>query len=112
MIKFHGRRRLKREARTVEVMIGMYCRDHHKAPDLCHSCRSLMEYSLRRLDKCPFGEGKTVCALCPVHCYKPESRQLVREVMRYAGPRMTFRHPVMAVTHIFDRRRKKPLTSV
>ncbi|MEN8614244.1 nitrous oxide-stimulated promoter family protein [Dehalogenimonas sp. THU2] len=112
MTDFHSRRRLSREARTIRVMIGMYCRDHHKAPDLCRSCQSLAEYALQRLDKCPFSEGKTVCALCPVHCYKPESRKQIRDVMRYAGPRMMLHHPIMAAMHMFDRRRKKPLASV
>jgi hypothetical protein len=90
-------------------MIDMYCGYHHRSPERCEDCRELGEYALQRLDRCPFGEGKTVCALCPVHCYKPEPRQRVREVMRYAGPRMTLRHPLMAVTHVIDRRRKQPL---
>ncbi len=30
-------------------------------------------------------------------------REEVREVMRYAGPRMMRRHPVLAVLHILDR---------
>ncbi|MDV2990137.1 MAG: nitrous oxide-stimulated promoter family protein [Dehalogenimonas sp.] len=106
---FKERPRLRRETITILVMIDMYCRSHHQQPDNCLECRELGEYAVKRLDKCPFGEGKTVCALCPVHCYKPELRQRVREVMRYAGPRMTLRHPLMALTHIIDRRRKKPL---
>jgi hypothetical protein len=29
-------------------------------------------------------------------------REQVKEVMRYAGPRMIFRHPVLAVMHWVD----------
>ena len=109
--EFAGRPRLRREAFTILVMIDMYCRAHHGTAERCVECRELGEYALKRLDRCPFGEGKTVCALCPVHCYKPELRQRVREVMRYAGPRMTLHHPLMAITHVIDRRRKQPLNN-
>lgn len=87
----------------------MYCRDRHSSNDLCAECHDLETYALDRLCHCPFGEGKTVCSLCPVHCYKPVMRQRVREVMRYAGPRMMTRHPLMAAFHLLDKRRKKPL---
>ena len=62
-----------------------------------------------RLDKCPFLEGKTTCANCPVHCYKSDMREKVREVMRYSGPRMTLRHPILAVFHLIDGLRKEPV---
>ncbi|KTB48146.1 nitrous oxide-stimulated promoter family protein [Dehalogenimonas alkenigignens] len=104
--------RLKREALTVRTMIAMYCRDRHPGDDLCIECRGLEKYALDRLRHCPFGEGKTVCALCPVHCYRPVMRQKVREVMRYAGPRMMTRHPLMAVSHLIDKRRKEPLKAL
>ena len=61
------------------------------------------------LDRCPFGEEKTTCARCPVHCYKPAMRERVRAVMRYAGPRMLLRHPILALQHQLDGvRHKKP----
>ena len=106
---FRSRCRLHREARTVRTMIGMYCRAHHHSAEMCVECQALQDYAMARLDKCPFGEGKTVCSLCPVHCYKPEMRQRVRAVMRFSGPKMMSRHPVMAITHQLDKRRKKPL---
>lgn len=104
--------RLIRERRTVEAMIGIYCRghSHRRGPDdwLCSECAALREYAWQRLDRCPFQEGKTTCAKCPVHCYKPEMRERVRAVMRYAGPRMLARHPILAVRHLADGRRKEP----
>jgi hypothetical protein len=42
------------------------------------------------------------------HCYRPEMRQRVREVMRFAGPKMLLRHPLLAVRHLLDERRKPP----
>jgi len=70
-----------------------------------------MEYASKRLDKCPFQEGKTTCAKCPVHCFKPDMRQQIRLVMRYSGPRMLLRHPLMAILHMIDGRRKEPLSA-
>jgi len=31
----------------------------------------------------------------------------IREVMRYSGPRMTFRHPILALFHVLDGLRKE-----
>ncbi len=106
------RSRLKRESKTVEVMISDYCHDHHPDDKLCLECAELSDYALERLKKCPFQEGKTTCARCPVHCYKPDMRQRIRTVMRYAGPRMIYRHPILALLHIIDGRRKEPFKSL
>ena len=103
--------RLARERRTIDAMIRLYCRDHHAPPgrDLCPECRELLEYAEQRLERCPFQQGKTTCAKCPVHCYRPAMRERVRAVMRYAGPRMLRRHPVLALLHLLDSRRKEPM---
>ena len=42
---------------------------------------------------------------CPVHCYEAAMRERVRQVMRYAGPRMLLRHPILALLHLRDERR-------
>ncbi len=101
--------RMNRENKTIAVMIALYCQDRHGTAELCPGCRLLLDYARERLEKCPFQEGKTTCARCPVHCYKPAMRERVRAVMRYSGPRMTYRHPVMAIQHLLDGRRKEPL---
>ncbi len=103
--------RIARESKTVRAMIAMYCRSHHRNGTLCPACAELAEYALQRLRECPFQENKTTCARCPVHCYQPAMRQNIRTVMRYAGPRMTYRHPVMAIQHLLDKRREAPLRS-
>jgi hypothetical protein len=64
---------------------------------------------MERLDTCPFQAGKTTCAKCPIHCYKPDMREQVRTVMRYAGPRMLLRHPILALWHLVDGVRKEPV---
>lgn len=103
-------RRLSRERKTLEAMIRIRCRDIHKpeGSGLCGECRDLLGYAEGRLAKCPFGEGKPTCARCPVHCYRPEMRERVREVMRYAGPRMIREHPWLALMHMLEGFRKAP----
>ena len=105
--------RIQREAATIAAMIRLYCARHHPgAPETpCAECRELLGYARLRLARCPFQEGKTTCVRCPVHCYTPAMRQRVREVMRFAGPRMLTRHPVLVLWHWLDSRRKTPVKS-
>lgn len=101
--------RLARELKTIRAMTLTYCRDRHVADDqLCAECAALLDYATRRLDRCVFGDDKPTCANCRVHCYSASMRDRVREVMRYAGPRMPWRHPVLALAHLRDRRRPAP----
>ena len=95
--------RMQRERHTIQVMIEIYCRGHHH-PDasLCTECRDLHGYAMQRIDKCPFQAAKPTCAKCPIHCYKPKMREQVRQVMRYAGPRMMIYHPFLAIRHYID----------
>ena len=80
----------EREVKTIQAMVEIYCRAHHgrDRDQLCEACQTLFEYAQARLGKCPFGPEKPVCANCPIHCYRPEMRDQIREVMRYSGPRM------------------------
>jgi hypothetical protein len=102
-------RRLAREARSVRVMLELYCRDHHRpGPVPCAACDELWRYVQERLARCPFAADKPTCARCTVHCFQPAMRERIRAVMRHAGPRMTWRHPVLALRHLIDGRRKPP----
>jgi hypothetical protein len=102
----HGRR-VRREQRTIEAMLGIYCHDHHGGDRLCDECDGLLRYARQRLDNCVFGELKQPCNQCTVHCYSKAMRPRVIEIMRYAGPRMTLRHPVLALFHMLDKLRRR-----
>jgi hypothetical protein len=105
-----GYRFRAREQRTLETMMGMYCRAHH-APGksrLCPECLELAAYARRRLERCVFGDEKPTCANCLVHCYRAEMRERVRAMMRWAGPRMLLSHPWLAMRHLIDGRRPSP----
>lgn len=97
---------LDREFLTMSKMVDIYCSAHHDGADRCESCSQFLDYAGVRLEKCPYGEDKPTCANCPVHCYKKEYREQAREIMRYAGPRMLLRHPVLTITHYLDGRRR------
>jgi hypothetical protein len=101
-------KRLERERKTVHKMILMYCNGVNGSPkgQLCPDCQSLYAYASNRIDRCPFGLGKPTCARCPVHCYKAKMREQIREVMRYAGPRMLFHHPYLTLMHGIDSLRR------
>jgi predicted amidophosphoribosyltransferase len=102
-----------RERRTLQAMIALYCAGlHGKTPrdadGLCPDCAATFAYARKRAASCRYGEEKTVCSACATHCYRPDMRERVRAVMRYAGPRMLLRHPVLALLHALHALRRSP----
>ena len=83
--------RIRQEQEIVAQMVRIYCRQ-----------KELLQYAHARLSHCPFGEKKTTCRLCPVHCYKPDRRKKMQEVMRFTGPRMILYHPTAAIRHLLQ----------
>lgn len=94
--------RIAHEKKTVEQMIRLYCRLKEGNRTLCPDCQALLVYAHKRLDYCKFGERKSTCRKCPVHCYKPDMRTRMQEVMRFAGPRMMLYHPLEALRHLWQ----------
>src|SRR4051794_467621 len=98
-----------RELATIEAMFHVYCHDRHRAtPATCTTCAPLLDYATRRLVRCVFGARKPTCANCTVHCYTEQMRVDIKEVMRYAGPRMMLAHPLLAIGHVLAGRRPAP----
>lgn len=91
--------RIAEEQKMVATMIGLYCRHKEGNRELCPECSALMAYAHARLAHCKFGEGKPTCRKCPIHCYRPDMKERVRQVMRWAGPRMMIYHPWAAIKH-------------
>jgi hypothetical protein len=105
--------RLRREQRTIEAMLHIWCEAHPlhvraRYGALCAGCESLLEYASYRLAKCPYGEEKPTCKKCPIHCYSKDKREQMHEVMRFGGPRMLLRHPILAFRHLRDEKREAP----
>jgi hypothetical protein len=74
------------EAKVLKRFIAVYCRENHGKTrgELCRDCSDLLDYGLKRLYACPY-DPKPKCKDCPTHCYQPEYRAKIREVMRFSG---------------------------
>jgi len=88
-------------------MIDLACKGGHRTSE-GPECSAVLQYAQCRLEKCPFAQPKPTCAKCPIHCYRPDRRNQIREVMRYAGPRMVYRYPVLALLRWLDGRKEPP----
>lgn len=98
----------EKEKELVSQMISLYCKKKHGGRHgLCRDCAELDDYARARSDRCPFMETKTFCSNCKVHCYQPAMRGKIRDVMRFSGPRMIFRHPVTAICHVIETKKEK-----
>ena len=99
----------EKELKVVALMVESYCHGNHgtKKHALCDECNELLEYVKMRRDKCPHGDNKPFCSNCKIHCYKPEMRERIRAVMRYSGPRIVFRHPILATRHLIESKKEK-----
>lgn len=99
------------EFKTIQAMVSIYCQSHHQVSDktqLCMQCTEFIAYANEKLDRCPYGQNKPTCNKCPIHCYKSEQRQQAKTIMRYAGPRMLTKHPILAIKHLIAERRAIP----
>lgn len=95
--------RVEREKATIREMIGLYSRHKLKQTELPREYKQLADYACSRLEHCTFGEKKTSCKNCPIHCYAPKQREQIREVMRWVGPRMFIYRPICAIKHLFEK---------
>lgn len=87
-------------------MVRLACEGRHGTRGtVCDECAALLDYAGARLARCPFGDEKPTCRQCTVHCYKPSERERVKEVMRYAGPRLLLRGDLGALAHLLHDRR-------
>lgn len=107
------RRRRQSEKVTYLAMAELYCLKKH--PDrpkirvtadevgadpkfrgwlLCETCRKRALGVVKRTDRCPHMAYKTFCHECPRPCHPPSEED--RDMMKFSGPRLMGRHPVLA----------------
>ena len=99
------------EHQTIAAMVKIHCKAKHQNQNitgLCTDCIELLDYAATRLDRCPYGQSKPTCNKCPVHCYKPVQKQIVKEIMIFSGPRMLLPHPIRAIKHLLAERTPVP----
>ena len=101
-------KRIAREKKTISSMSALYQRRCPEARDDTEHYQALNAYADKRLDRCVFGEEKPACKQCPVHCYQPAKREEMKQIMRWAGPRMLWRHPILTIRHLIDDKRPVP----
>ena len=94
---------IKREKKEVEFMVQIYCNAKHKSNDnLCFECREFLAYAKERLNNCLYQSKKPVCGICDLSCYNQKKKEKGLEIFNYSGPRMFFKHPVLAFRHLID----------
>ena len=103
----HGGR-VKAAVESPAADVGVYGK---RPPVVCEECAALLVYAEKRRALCPQdkpGHPKPFCSYCETHCYKPDMREQMRDVMRYAGPRsMLHGHAVDGIRHLMEGRRHK-----
>ena len=98
-----GNGRIEREKRVVRMMIELYCRHKVHRKEMRGEYVRLCDYASLRLSRCRYGEKKRACRRCTTHCYAPAQREMIRSVMRWAGPRMMLYAPLAALRHWLGR---------
>ncbi|MDD4239334.1 MAG: nitrous oxide-stimulated promoter family protein [Desulfotomaculaceae bacterium] len=104
---FYWKDPIEWEKDILEKMVRLYCKAKHQKKTPCHDCLEMIAYAKNRLNSCKYGKVKPTCGNCPIHCYKPIMRDRIKEVMRYAGPRMMIVHPLDAVWHLIKSKTQK-----
>jgi len=103
------KKNLATEFKTIKAMTKIYCQAHHGTfGNVCESCDSLIKHAHQKLDRCVYGDKKPACKACPIHCYRPEEKAKTQRIMRYAGPRMLFKHPILAIKHLIKAKKQFP----
>lgn len=111
--------KLRRDLRTLAKFIDVYCRRWHansakaavrlktfevdalygRPLRLCASCRMLLAHAFVKRALCPL-DPKPACQKCPTHCYTPQYRSRIREVMKYSGRRLILRGRLQYLFHL------------
>lgn len=111
--------KLLKDLRLLVRFIEVYCDGHHTEADrqgvdlkthdlkaltgdtpcLCHDCRKLLTHALVKRTVCPM-QPKPQCKHCPNHCYHPQYRQMIRQVMKYSGRKLVMRGRLDYLIHL------------
>lgn len=95
--------KIERQKQTVREIIKLYATHKKGCKELTGELKELADYCDKRLEHCRWGEKKPACKNCSSHCYAKEKREEIRKIMRWAGPRMFFYHPVKAIKHLINK---------
>ncbi|MDK9718624.1 MAG: nitrous oxide-stimulated promoter family protein [Trichlorobacter sp.] len=68
---------------------------------LCPECAAFLEYAAKKRLHCPLEAEKPTCRRCRIHCYAPQQRTLVKQIMAWSGKRMILRGRLDYLWHYF-----------
>jgi hypothetical protein len=112
-------KRLDRDLKTLLRFIEFYCHARHPRGAavalslrgfdiaavaghpvaLCPDCTKLAAHALVKRSRCSM-DPKPECKHCPNHCYHPEYRRQIREVMRFSGTQIMLRGRIDYLVHL------------
>ncbi len=113
-----------KKSKDVKVLgnfISIFCRENHgtderadlllkdarvrsilgdEDPVLCSDCQKLLTHGIAKLLQCPY-DPKPMCKKCSTHCYAPDYREKMREVMKFSGLYLVKHGRVDLMVHYF-----------
>jgi len=100
--------KVETDIQVLRDFIQIYCEiKHNDRPKtdennvtLCKECHETLQYSARRRELCP-QNPKPTCKNCEIHCYLPEQRARIKEIMRVSGMALIKRGRIDLLLHYF-----------
>jgi len=105
----------QKDVRVIGKFVEVYCAGKHgavmrskfKLPEslgsisLCVECAEFTGYAIARRLKCPLEPDKPACKHCKIHCYSPEQRKRMQEIMSYSGRKLILKGRLDYLRHYF-----------
>ena len=100
--------KVEKDIRILKKFIQVYCDTKHKDSEktkvkksnFCEECFETLNYSIRRRENCSL-DPKPTCKNCEIHCYIPDQRQKIKDIMRHSGMHMIKRGRLDWLMHYF-----------
>jgi hypothetical protein len=73
-----------------KVNLNFNNKDYKYTFQLCDECFKLLEYSIMKLEKCPY-DTKPRCRTCANPCYEPYQWKKVAKIMKHSGIQLGLR---------------------
>ncbi len=104
-----------KDLQVLARFIELFCRARHdrktgvaipeilsqgKGGTLCPDCAELLQHGMKKRSLCPL-DPKPACKNCHIHCYTPQYREKIREIMAWSGKRMILRGRLDYLWHYF-----------
>ncbi|MFH1179497.1 MAG: nitrous oxide-stimulated promoter family protein [Candidatus Bathyarchaeota archaeon] len=100
--------KVDKDIQVLRDFIQIYCETKHKDLEkidengikLCVECHETLRYSTWRREVCP-QDPKPTCKNCEIHCYLPDQRAKIKNIMRHSGMLLIKRGRIDLLLHYF-----------